>query len=248
MNKKSLLNLLSILLFASLSPNTLASSETKKIRALLIVDVQKDFCEGGALGVPGAEDIISTINTLIEGKMGHYDAIIASQDWHPPHHGSFASSHHVDPFVVGTLGGRPQTMWPDHCVQNSKGAEFHAGLHINEKTGSKLSYTTTNSKGVRIYVQRKGSNPEYDSYSAFKDDGWKATGLMKYLQSKGVTDLDVCGLATDYCVGASALDAKTMNPSLTVRFLEYASRGISLEAIAKKIEEMQEKGILIVKE
>lgn len=248
MNKKPLLNLLSILLFASLSLNALASAETKKIRVLLIVDVQNDFCEGGALAVPGAEDIISTINRLIEGKMGRYDVIIASQDWHPSHHGSFASSHHVDPFVVGTLGGRPQTMWPDHCVQNSKGAEFHAGLHIKEKTTHNLSYTTTNARGVRIYVQRKGSNPEYDSYSAFKDDGGKATGLMKYLQSKGVTDLDVCGLATDYCVGSSALDAKTMNPELTVRFLEYASRGISPETIAKKIEEMQEKAILIVKE
>lgn len=211
--------------------------------------MQKDFSEGGPLAVPGAEDIVSTINTLInEGKMGRYDIIIASQDWHPSNHGSFASTHHLHPFVMGTLSGKPQMMWPDHCVQNSKGAQFHSGLRIEEKTVANLRYTTKNADGVMIYVQRKGSNPDYDSYSAFKDDGGKETGLMQYLRSEGVTDLDVCGLATDYCVGSSALDAKTMNPDLTVRFLEYASRGISPETIAKKIEEMQEKGIVIVKE
>ncbi len=198
--------------------------------ALLIVDVQNDFCPGGNLAVPGGDEIIPWINDAIDKN--RYDLNIASQDWHPAGHGSFASSHDgKKPFEMGELGGQPQVMWPDHCVQNSYGAEFHPDLRI-----SRIAY-----------VQQKGTDHGVDSYSAFKDNAAdKVTGLADYLRREGVTDLDVCGLATDYCVKFSALDAKTMIPELRVRFISKASRGISPEGVAAAIQEMKDNGITIV--
>ena len=247
MTKRMLFCLLAGLFFTSTESS--GGAGAKRVRALLIVDVQNDFCPGGALAVTGGNDIVPLIHDLIKGeRRGPYDLIIASQDWHPLGHGSFASTHGAAPFSMGKLSGKDQMLWPNHCVQGSKGAEFHPDLHIKENADPTLSnYDTENKDGVRIHIQRKGSNPAYDSYSAFKDNGGMKTGLMDYLRAHGVTELDVCGLATDYCVGASALDAKEMHPDLIVNFLEQASRGISTDGIVQKIETMRAAGIAIVR-
>lgn len=197
--------------------------------ALLIVDVQNGFCPGGNLPVPGGDEVVAVINELTSS--GGYDLVVASQDWHPEGHGSFASAHGKNPFEMGELAGQPQVMWPDHCVQGTPDAEFHPALDM-----SKVAF-----------IQQKGMDPEVDSYSAFRDNAADTTtGLADYLISQGVTELDVCGLATEYCVKFSALDAKTMLPGVNVRFLEAASRGISPTDVAAAIEEMRAAGIDVV--
>jgi nicotinamidase/pyrazinamidase len=165
-------------------------------------------------------------------ESGKYDLIVASQDWHPANHGSFASQHFgAKPFEMGELAGRPQMMWTDHCVQGTKDAEFHPDLKI----------------ATVDYIQQKGQNPGVDSYSAFRDnDKISLTGLADYLKSKGVDELDVCGLATDYCVKYSALDAKEMLPNVKVRFIEDASRGITVEGSEQAKIEMKKMGIELV--
>jgi len=157
--------------------------------ALIIVDMQNDFLPGGALAVAGGDEIIPEINRLsIE-----YDLVVATQDWHPHNHGSFASQHEgARPFDMGQLGGMPQVMWPDHCVQGSFGADLSRELD-QERVEA---------------IFRKGMNPEIDSYSAFFDNGkLKATGLEGYLRGSGVTEVHICGLAADYCVWYTAKDA-----------------------------------------
>lgn len=157
--------------------------------ALIIVDMQNDFLPGGALAVAGGDEIIPEINRLsIE-----YDLVVATQDWHPHNHGSFASQHEgARPFEMGQLAGMPQVMWPDHCVQGSFGADLTREL---------------NQERVEA-IFRKGMNPEIDSYSAFFDNGkLKATGLEGYLRGRGVTEVHICGLAADYCVWYTAKDA-----------------------------------------
>ena len=157
--------------------------------ALIIVDMQNDFLPGGALAVAGGDIIIPEINRLtIE-----YDLVVATQDWHPHNHGSFASQHEgARPFDMGQLGGMPQVMWPDHCVQGSFGADLSRELD-QERVEA---------------IFRKGMNPEIDSYSAFFDNGkLKATGLEGYLRGRGVTEVHICGLAADYCVWYTAKDA-----------------------------------------
>ena len=157
--------------------------------ALIIVDMQNDFLPGGALAVAGGDIIIPEINRLaIE-----YDLVVATQDWHPHNHGSFASQHEgARPFEMGQLAGMPQVMWPDHCVQGSFGADLTREL---------------NQERVEA-IFRKGMNPEIDSYSAFFDNGkLKATGLEGYLRGRGVTEVHICGLAADYCVWYTAKDA-----------------------------------------
>lgn len=200
------------------------------MKALLLVDIQNGFCPGGNLPVPEGDRIVSVANRLIE--KGGYDLIVASQDWHPANHGSFASQHPGKaPFEMGELAGKPQMMWPDHCVQGTRDAEFHPVLETSRI----------------VYVQKKGENPAVDSYSAFRDNDHAAlTGLDAYLQSNGVTDLDICGLATDYCVKFSALDAVDMLPGVRVRFVADASRGIDPAGVKTAIEEMTAKGIGIV--
>lgn len=196
-------------------------------RALLIVDLQNGFCPGGNLAVAGGHDIVPLINGLI--RNGEYDVIVASQDWHPANHGSFASQHPgKNVFEMGELNGKPQVMWPDHCVQGTVDAEFHPDLDI-----AKVDH-----------IQQKGLNPLVDSYSAFRDNDQAAvTGLADWLIAKGVTDLDVCGIATEYCVKFSALDAKEMLPGVNVRFIKDASRGIDPAAISAAIAEMEAAGI-----
>lgn len=200
------------------------------MKALLLVDIQNGFCPGGNLPVPHGDEVVPVANRLIED--GGYNVIVASQDWHPENHGSFASQHPgKKPFDMGELSGKPQVMWPDHCIQETPDAEFHPDLNINAVD----------------YIQQKGENPAVDSYSAFRDNDQAAlTGLAGYLKAQLVTELDICGLATDYCVKYSALDAVDMLPSVKVCFIEDASRGIDPEGVKAAIAEMKAKGIGII--
>jgi nicotinamidase/pyrazinamidase len=159
------------------------------MRALLIIDVQNDFCPGGALAVPDGDAVIPAINNLQPG----YDLVVASQDWHPPDHRSFASQHPGQAVgTLTTLDGLPQVLWPDHCVQGTPGAALCDALD--------------QARVAAIF--RKGTDRDIDSYSAAFDNGRrKATGLIPYLRGLGVTEVDVVGLATDYCVKATVLDA-----------------------------------------
>jgi nicotinamidase/pyrazinamidase len=202
-----------------------------KKRALLVVDVQNGFCANGNLPVPGGEAVVPVINRLM--AEGGYDLIVASQDWHPPDHKSFASQHPgKKPFEMGSLRGRPQVMWPDHCVQGTRDAELHPELDRN-----------------RIHlVQRKGEDRETDSYSAFRDNhAERTTGLDAELKRHGIEQLDVCGLATDYCVKFSALDAVAMLPGVKVRVIENASRGITPEGVKSAVEELRQAGVAVVR-
>jgi nicotinamidase/pyrazinamidase len=200
------------------------------MKALLLIDLQNGFCPGGNLPVPDGDAVVSIANRLIED--GGYDLIVASQDWHPANHGSFASQHPgAKPFDTATLSGKPQVLWPDHCVQESPDAEFHPDLNTE----------------AFDYVQQKGENPAVDSYSAFRDNDHAAvTGLAGYLRAQQVTELDICGLATDYCVKFSALDAREMLPGVQIRFIEDASRGIDPQGVSAAISEMRDNGIAIV--
>ncbi|KQZ54718.1 nicotinamidase [Rhizobium sp. Root149] len=199
------------------------------MRALLLIDIQNGFCPGGNLPVPDGDAIVPIANRLIDE--GPYDVIVASQDWHPDNHGSFASQHPgKKPFDMGELSGQPQVMWPDHCVQGTADAEFHPDLDLEHID----------------YIQQKGENPAVDSYSAFRDNDQAAiTGLAGYLRAQQVTELDLCGLATDYCVKFSALDAREMLPEIKVRFIEDASRGIDPQGVKAAIEEMRAAGVSI---
>lgn len=163
------------------------------MKALVIVDVQNDFMPTGTLPVPQGDQIIPFINA--EMTQG-YDLIVATQDWHPATHKSFASQHAgKKPFEVIQLGGIDQILWPDHCVQGTFGAELHKDLDIRPIAA----------------IFRKGMNPEVDSYSAFFDNNKQNnTGLHGFLQDKGITELVFCGLAGDFCVVYSASDAKAL--------------------------------------
>lgn len=200
------------------------------MKALLLVDIQNGFCPGGNLAVAEGDQIVPIANRLIQD--GGYDVIVASQDWHPADHGSFASQHPgKKPFDMGELSGQPQVMWPDHCVQETSDAEFHPDLDVS----------------AIDYIQQKGENPAIDSYSAFRDNDRAAlTGLAAYLTAQQVSELDVCGLATDYCVKFSALDAVEMLPGIKVRFIEDASRGISAEGVKAALSDMREAGIAVI--
>ncbi len=200
------------------------------MKALLLIDIQNGFCPGGNLPVPEGDQVVQVANRLIDS--GKYDLIVASQDWHPAGHGSFASAHPGKKvFEMGTLSGKPQMMWPDHCVQNTEDARFHPGLHLDAVD----------------FIQQKGQNPAVDSYSAFRDNDQAAlTGLAAYLRGKGISELDLCGLATDYCVKFSAIDAVEMLPGVTVRFIEDASRGIDPAGVKAAIEEMRTRGIVTI--
>ncbi len=160
-------------------------------RALVIVDVQNDFCTGGALEVKNGEDVVPIINKISPG----FDLVIATQDYHPAGHQSFASSHGKKPMEVMQIHGVDNVLWPDHCLQNHPGSDFHKDLDLS---------------CVKI-ILRKGMNPEVDSYSAFLENDKKtSTGLDGYLKGMGVRDVYFCGLATDYCVAFSALDAVSL--------------------------------------
>lgn len=193
------------------------------MHALLIVDVQNDFCPGGALEVPKGDQVVPVINRLSK----HFDHVIQTQDWHPKGHSSFASSHlDKDPFSVIEMPYGDQVLWPDHCVQGSKGAEFHADL------------VTTRTQ----LIIRKGFRKEIDSYSAFyENDNQTPTGLAGYLREREIDTLYACGLATDFCVKWSVLDGLKEDFDVTV--IEDAVKGIDMEgSVAAAWKEMEEAG------
>ena len=196
-------------------------------KAAIIVDVQNDFCKGGALAVPGGEEVVPLANDYI--LKGNYDLLIATQDWHPQNHGSFASNHPgAKPFDMGELGGKPQVLWPDHCIQGSHGARFHPDLILHQVT-----------------IFRKGMDPTIDSYSGFYDnDRKKSTGLAEFLDKYEILFVDVFGLATDYCVSATALDG--IREGYNVNMFLAASRGIAAESIDKAVKQMRDAGVKVV--
>ena len=192
--------------------------------ALLVIDVQNDFCPAGALEVAGGNDIIPFINK----EMVKYDCIVLTQDWHPKEHSSFASNHEgKNPLELIKLPYGDQVLWPDHCVQGSKGAEFHPELNIQQANA----------------IIRKGSNPRIDSYSAFFENDRKTpTGLDGYFKSLEIEKINLVGLATDFCVNFSAQDAANLGYKVSV--LEKMCRAIDLNgSLAAAKSEMQNYGV-----
>lgn len=198
------------------------------MRALLLVDIQNDFLPGGALSVREGEQIIPVINELVKKD---FDLIIASKDWHPKDHLSFAKSHRKQPGEVMDLFGLQQTLWPVHCVQGTRGAEFAPG------------WDTTRVKKIFF----KGTDKQIDSYSAFFDNAHrKATGLGEYLKEKRVQELYIAGLATDYCVRSSVIDAIQLG--FHVYVIEDACKAINLTGKEERLafEEMIAAGAKII--
>jgi nicotinamidase/pyrazinamidase len=197
-------------------------------RALILVDLQNDFVPGGALAVAEGDKVVPVANRL----QNAFDLIVATQDWHPRNHGSFASQHPgKKPGDVIDLNGIPQVLWPDHCVQGSKGAEFHPQLDTRRIAG----------------IFQKGTDPAIDSYSGFYDNGHRrGTGLAEYLRAENVTDIYVAGLATDYCVEYTALDGRKLG--LNVFVIEDACRGVNLEPndSADALDQMRANGVHVV--
>ena len=196
--------------------------------AVILVDIQNDFVPGGALAVPEGDQVVPLVNRLQQ----YFDLIVATQDWHPATHGSFANNHAGrQPGDLINLNGLPQILWPDHCVQNTPGADFVPAL--DQTRWSK--------------VFPKGTRPEIDSYSGFFDNGRRnATGLGDYLQERGATDVYVAGLATDYCVQFTALDARHLGFKTTL--IDDAARGVELKPgdVARAINEMKNAGVAVV--
>jgi len=198
------------------------------MKALILVDIQNDFLPGGALAVPDGDKVIPVANQL----QPLFPIVVATQDWHPTDHGSFAASHEgKNVFEQIELNGLPQTLWPVHCVENTKGAELAATLHRD--------------RIAKVFP--KGTDMRIDSYSGLFDNGHrKSTGLGEWLKAQGVTEVFVCGLATDYCVKFTALDAAQMG--FKTHFIADASRGVNLRPtdVLNAIAEMQRAGIAVV--
>jgi nicotinamidase/pyrazinamidase len=195
-------------------------------KALIVIDVQNDFCPGGALAVPGGDEIVGPINAL----MGEFQTVILTQDWHPAGHSSFASSHDgKSPYETTEMPYGTQVLWPDHCVQGSSGAEFHADLNLTRAD----------------MIIRKGFNPAIDSYSAFfENDQSTPTGLDGYLRTRGISELVMVGLATDFCVNFSALDAAKLGYQVTVQM--DLCREIDLDgSLAAAKDAMQAAGVTL---
>ena len=195
--------------------------------ALIVIDVQTDFCPGGRLAVAGGDEIVAGINAL----MAEYPAVILTQDWHPAGHSSFATSHPgAAPYSVTQMPYGPQVLWPDHCVQGTDGAAFHPDL-------------TTDRADLVI---RKGFNPAIDSYSAFfENDHATPTGLEGYLRTRGIQRLTLVGLATDYCVNFSAVDAARLGFDVTVR--TDLCRAIDLDgSLAAAMDGMIAAGVTVI--
>jgi nicotinamidase/pyrazinamidase len=197
------------------------------MKALILVDIQNDFLPGGALAVPNGDAVIPVANRL----QPMFPLVVATQDWHPANHGSFAANHPGKKvFEQIDLNGLPQTLWPVHCVQGTAGAELAPGLkreHI-----------------AKIF--QKGTDAGIDSYSGFFDNGHRrATGMAEWLKAKGVTEVHVCGLATDYCVKFTALDA--VSSGFKTHLVEDASRGVNLQPddVKNAIAEMKRAGVVI---
>ncbi|APG60889.1 bifunctional nicotinamidase/pyrazinamidase [Christiangramia salexigens] len=196
------------------------------MKALILIDVQNDFMPGGALAVPQGDEIVPLINELQE----KFDLVVATQDWHPQGHASFVSSHkNAELYEVINLDGIKQVMWPEHCIQGSKGAEFHPKLNLNPVEA----------------IFRKGTDPKIDSYSGFYDNAHlKTTGLAGYLNEKGVTELYFAGLAAEYCVYFSILDA--VKEGFKSCLIEDATRALSSEDFKKAKRDLKDKGVKLL--
>lgn len=195
--------------------------------ALIVIDVQNDFCEGGALAVPGGSDVVAPINAM----MDTYAVVVLSQDWHPAGHSSFASSHPgKTPFEVIGMPYGPQVLWPDHCIQGTTGAAFHPDLNTDPAD----------------LIIRKGFRPQIDSYSAFfENDLTTPTGLEGYLRTRGVQKVMLAGLATDFCVAYSALDAARLGFEVTVDL--RACRAIDLDgSLARTLSDLTRNSVKVV--
>lgn len=198
------------------------------MKALILVDIQNDFLSGGALAVPDGDAVIPVANQL----QAVFPLVVATQDWHPANHGSFDTSHPGKKvFERIELNGLPQTLWPVHCVQNTKGADLADGLDRNRLK--------------KIFP--KGTDAGIDSYSGLFDNGHrKSTGLGEWLKAQGVTEVFVCGLATDYCVKFTTLHAAQMG--FKTHLIEDASRGVNLrpDDVKNAVEEMKCAGVAVV--
>lgn len=198
------------------------------MRALILVDLQYDFCPGGPLAVPRGDETIAVANRVIP----HFSTVVATQDWHPPHHKSFAVNHPgARQGDIVELDGMAQVMWPEHCVAESHGAQLHDGLE----------------RGRITEIFRKGTDAEIDSYSAFFDNGHKkSTGLGDWLTERWIKQVYVMGLATDYCVKATALDARKLGFDVWV--IEDGCRAVELTPGdgERALAEMREAGCTIV--
>ena len=199
------------------------------MNALILTDLQNDFCPGGALPVPEGDAVIEVVNRL----QAQFDVVVATQDWHPADHGSFAANHEgKQPGDVINLNGLEQILWPVHCVQGTRGAEFHPNFD-RTRVGK---------------VFHKGTDSGIDSYSGFFDNAHrKVTGMGDYLKDAGVTDVYVCGLATDYCVKFTALDALALGFSTFL--IEDASRGVNLNPgdVESAVAEMKAADVAVVR-
>jgi nicotinamidase/pyrazinamidase len=198
------------------------------MKALIIVDIQNDFLPGGALAVKDGDQVIPVANAL----MDKFDLIVATQDWHPANHGSFAANHPGK--TVGDvidLAGLPQYLWPVHCVQNTRGAELAPDLKRDRIT----------------HIVKKATDPAIDSYSAFFDNGHRrATGLDEFLKSRNVNEIYILGLATDYCVKFTALDGRKLNYAVTV--IEDGCRGVNVhwDDSSNALNEMKRAGARLI--
>ena len=199
------------------------------MRALVVTDLQCDFMPGGALPVPHADEVVAVANRVAR----RFELVVATQDWHPRNHGSFASNHPGrKPGDVVELGGVAQVLWPDHCVQHTRGAELVAGLDTSRLAG----------------VFHKGIDPEIDSYSALYDNAHRrSTGLSEWLKARGVDEVWLLGVATDYCVRATALDAR--REGLRAVLVEDGCRGVELKGGDSEaaIQEMRANGVEVVR-
>lgn len=196
---------------------------------LLLIDIQNDFLPGGALAVPEGDRIIPIANAL----MPRFDLVVATQDWHPANHGSFAANHPGRSIgEVIDLNGLPQILWPTHCVQNTPGADFAQALNT-QRMGK---------------VFQKGTDPAIDSYSGFFDNGHRrSTGLADWLRQQGAQTLHILGLATDYCVKFTALDARQLGFEVTL--IKDACRGVNLNPgdVDRAMEQLRAAGVLIIR-
>ncbi|MEG3663581.1 bifunctional nicotinamidase/pyrazinamidase [Celeribacter halophilus] len=193
--------------------------------ALLVIDIQNDFCPGGALAVTGGDEIVPGVNQL----MDDFATVILTQDWHPAGHSSFASSHKAEPFTTTQMPYGTQVLWPDHCIQGTEGAAFHKDLLVDGDL-----------------IIRKGFNPEIDSYSAFfENDHTTPTGLEGYLRTRGIERVTMVGLATDFCVNFSAVDAAKLGFAVTVR--TDLCRAIDMDgSLAAAMDGMKQAGVEVL--
>jgi nicotinamidase/pyrazinamidase len=202
-------------------------SEVKMTEALIVIDMQNDFCPGGALGVDEGDTLVPGINA----RMADFRAVVLTQDWHPAGHASFASSHPgTKPMDIIEMPYGPQILWPDHCVQGTPGAQFHTGLNTDRAD----------------MILRKGYNPALDSYSAFfENDHRTPTGLHGYLQTRGITAVTLVGLALDFCVNFSSVDAARLG--YAVRVEAALCRGIDAHgSMDAALTGMRDTGVTLV--